>query len=60
VCTHQGFPLVVLPGANIFFTDRDETSPDGVITCKPIDPARAGYDIVKVSRLLLRLAELAG
>lgn len=58
MCTHEGFPLVALPGGNVFFTDRDLTSSSSGISCKRIDAAKAVYDIVKAARYLVRLAEL--
>jgi hypothetical protein len=58
VCTHQGFPLVALPGGNVFFTNEDLTNADGSITCKRIDAKKALYDVVKAARYLVRLADL--
>lgn len=58
MCTHQGFPLVTLPGANVFFSDEDLTSSDGVISCKQTTATKAVYDVVKAGRYLARLAEL--
>jgi hypothetical protein len=58
VCTHQGFPLVALPGGNVFFSNEDLTTPDGAISCKRVDPKRAVYDVVKAARYLERLVEL--
>lgn len=49
---------MTLPGANVFFTDEDLSTPDGLISCKRVDEGRALYDIVKAARYLVRLAEL--
>jgi hypothetical protein len=58
---HQGFPLVTLPGGNVFFTNEDLSTPDGVITCKQISPGRSLYDAVKAAKYLARIAaELFG
>lgn len=58
MCTHQGFPLVALPGGNVFFSDEDLTTADGAISCKRVPWEAAAYDIVKAARYLIRLAEL--
>lgn len=54
---HEGYPLVTLPGANVFYTDEDLTTPDGVIRCKQISTAQLIYDATKVGRWLDKLAE---
>jgi hypothetical protein len=58
VCTHQGFPLVALPGGNVFFSDEDLSTADGAITCKQVSWEHAAWDIVKAGRILVRLAGL--
>jgi hypothetical protein len=58
VCTYEGFPLVALPGANVFFTDQDVSSVERGISCKRIDATRALYDVVKAARYLVRLVDL--
>jgi hypothetical protein len=55
---HQGFPLVALPGGNVFFSNEDLTTSDGAISCKQVSWEHAVYDIVKAGRYLIRLAEL--
>lgn len=55
MCTVQGFPLVALPGGNVFFSDHDASSGDGFITCKQISAPRAAYSIVKALKYLVRL-----
>jgi hypothetical protein len=60
VCAHHGYPLYPIPGANIFLTAEDETTPDGAITCKQISEADAlrlaGHGLVWLGKL----AELLG
>lgn len=58
MCTHEGFPLVTLPGANVFFTDRDLTNVSEGISCKQVSASRALYDLAKAGRYLLRLISL--
>ena len=58
MCTHEGFPLVALPGGNVFFTDRDLTDAARGISCKRVTAGKAAYDIVKAARYLIRLVEL--
>ena len=58
MCTHEGFPLVALPGGNVFFTDRDLTSAREGISCKRVSSTRALTTIVKAARYLARLVEL--
>jgi hypothetical protein len=60
---NQGFPLVGFPGANVYFTDHDATTPllpDGTrdVSCKRIPLERGLYDVAKAARYLVRLAEL--
>jgi hypothetical protein len=55
--------LVGLPGANVYFTDNDETTPvrpDGTraVTCKQISAGKALYDLAKAARYLSRVVEL--
>jgi len=64
VCVTDGFPLVGVPGGNVFFTNSDLSTPprpDGsqAISCRQIPIETALYDVVKVGRWLARLAELA-
>jgi len=54
---HQGFPLVALPGGNVFFSDEDLTTADGAISCKRVSWQLAGRDIVRAGRYLARLIE---
>lgn len=49
---------MTLPGANVFFTDEDLSTPDGQISCKQVDPDKAAYEIFKAARYLLRLVDL--
>jgi hypothetical protein len=56
VCTHQGFPLVALPGGNVFFTDRDLSTADGAISCKRVAWEAVVWDVTKAARYLARLA----
>ena len=58
MCTHQGFPLVQLPGANVFYTDEDVSTADGVITCRRSTTLEALLQITKAGRYLKRLADL--
>jgi len=41
VCAHHGYPFYPLPGANIFLTAADESTPDGAIECTQISEADA-------------------
>jgi len=52
VCTVQGYPLVGLPGANVFFSNEDATTGDGLITCKPITSSEILRDLYRASKLL--------
>ncbi len=63
VCVNDGFPLVGVPGAQVYFTDHDETTPlrpDGsrAISCKPIDELGVVRKVVSAARTLGRLGEL--
>lgn len=58
VCTHSGFPLVALPGGNVYFTNEDQTSVARGISCKQIAVEKALYDVVKAARYLVRLVDL--
>jgi hypothetical protein len=55
VCAHHGYPLYPLPGANIFLTAEDESTPDGTIECKQISEATAlriaGHGLSWLSKL---------
>lgn len=57
---HEGYPLAPLPGANVFITDTDlSTPPDSegnrLISCKPISSVEAGRIAWSALRLLSRL-----
>jgi hypothetical protein len=59
---HEGFPLVTVPGANVFYSDRDESTPpdengDQFIRCSRVTAPSALWDITKAARYLGRLAE---
>jgi hypothetical protein len=59
----EGFPLVGLPGANVYFTDHDASTPirpDGGrdVSCKQVSIEHALYDLAKAARYLARVAEL--
>ena len=58
MCEHFGYPLIPLPGANIFLTAQDESTPDGAIRCKRITEIEALRLAGDGARLLSRLAEL--
>lgn len=55
MCAHHGYPLYPLPGANIFLTASDESTPDGAITCQQISEAQAlriaGHGLSWLSKL---------
>jgi hypothetical protein len=59
---HEGFPLVTVPGANVFYTNEDVSTPareDGsrLISCKQDTTARGLWQITKAGRYLARLAQ---
>ena len=58
MCVHHGYPLYPLPGGNIFFTAEDESTPDGVVECKPLNAYEALKDAGQGLRYLSRFAEL--
>jgi hypothetical protein len=58
VCAHHGYPLYPLPGANIFLTAQDESTPDGQIECTQISEAEALRLAGNGLRILSRLGEL--
>ena len=60
MCAHHGYPFYPLPGANIFLTAEDESTPDGLIECKQITEAQALRYGGEGLRWLGRLAELLG
>jgi hypothetical protein len=54
---------VTVPGANVFYTDTDlSTPPDSegnrLISCRQVADLRSLYDIAKIARYLARLGEL--
>lgn len=58
MCAHHGYPFYPLPGANIFLTASDESTPDGAIECTQITEARALHIAGEGLRFLSRLVEL--
>jgi hypothetical protein len=57
VCVSDGYPLVEVPGANVFYTDHDLSTPqrpDGsrAISCKQVSVEQALRDLYKAGTLL--------
>jgi len=60
VCRHHGVPLPLDPFAQVFFTDRDMTSPpdaegNRLITCRPISPLEEGRLHYRALQLIRKL-----
>jgi len=49
---HEGFPLVTLPGANVFYTNEDLSTPDGAIRCRQINTELELRQLYKAARYL--------